>query len=85
MRRLVFLLFLLLLTACGAAVAPQDAAPQTEEAMTAEGGMSGAAVKAEAGFTPATTAAAAGVVRSQDWTKGAPDAVITIIEYGDFQ
>ena len=29
--------------------------------------------------------AEAGVVRERDWTKGAEDPLVTIIEYGDFQ
>lgn len=30
-------------------------------------------------------AAEAGQVRERDWTKGAQDPLVTIIEYGDFQ
>lgn len=29
--------------------------------------------------------AEAGVVRERDWTKGADDPLVTIVEYGDFQ
>ena len=43
-----------------------------------------AAISAEP-ITPAETAAEAGVIRDRDWTKGAADPLITIIEYGDFQ
>ncbi|MCA9924454.1 MAG: hypothetical protein KC419_09775 [Anaerolineales bacterium] len=40
---------------------------------------------ANADFSAAATADAAGELRSHDWIKGAEDARITIIEYGDFQ
>jgi hypothetical protein len=36
-------------------------------------------------FSPSTTVTEAAEIRSQDWTKGAEDPRITIIEYGDFQ
>jgi hypothetical protein len=32
-----------------------------------------------------TTPAEAAVVREQDWVKGATEAAVSIIEYGDFQ
>ncbi len=36
-------------------------------------------------FSPARTVAEAAVVRQQDWRNGAPDPIVVIIEYGDFQ
>jgi len=38
-----------------------------------------------ADFTGATSAIAAAELRSQDWTQGAENPRVTIIEYGDFQ
>lgn len=77
MRRLFFLPLLFLLAACGAAAAPAAEIPAAEREANPAGD--------EAGFTPATSPAAAALVRPQDWIKGSPDAAITIIEYGDFQ
>jgi hypothetical protein len=86
MRRIILsLLGLLLLVACGPSSATTD--PTTSEAPTAvppQAPTLPAAQPAEAGF-PATTPEEAGVVRQRDWTKGAAEPVVTIIEYGDFQ
>jgi hypothetical protein len=95
MRKFVLLFFMfILLTACSTpeAIEPVDepadepvvgnpdvpADSETESNSEVEP-VSGAAI------TPAATAAEAGVVRERDWTKGAEDPMITIIEYGDFQ
>jgi hypothetical protein len=36
-------------------------------------------------ITVANSPQEAGVVRDRDWSKGAEDPLVTIIEYGDFQ
>lgn len=86
MRRIPLLLMsLLLLVACGPAGTP--ASPPMSEATTAVPPQEGNNQPASqvAVFTPATTPEEAGIVRPQDWVKGASDPVVTIIEYGDFQ
>jgi uncharacterized protein YcfL len=91
MRKFVTLFFMLILLAgCGAPDAVEtvdeplvensDVPLESEPESTSEV----EAVSADA-ITPAVTAAEAGILRDRDWTKGAEDPLITIIEYGDFQ
>jgi hypothetical protein len=85
MRRIVLLFIgLLLLAACGPSGTPATPA--------AGGGDSTTAVPPQASntqavpaITPATTPEEAGIVRPQDWVKGATDPIVSIIDYGDFQ
>lgn len=83
MRRMYLLLLgLLLLAACGPAGTPS--APTVNEPVTAVPPQVGVG-QAVPAITPATTPEEAGIVRPQDWVKGASDPLVTIIEYGDFQ
>jgi len=90
MRKLLLLPLLLLLVACGAPeVAETIDEPAEENAEPAA--VSEAAAEdqpaAQSGDSsiPAKTAAEAGAIRDRDWTMGAEDPLVTIIEYGDFQ
>ena len=90
MRKLLLIPLLLLLVACGAPAtsvtsdqpAGEDAEPTTVSEAPPE---SQAEMVSGDSITPAKTAAEAGVIRDRDWTKGAEDPLITIVEYGDFQ
>ncbi len=91
MRRVFLLMFLLLLlVACGAPEAaeptrePEREAPEPT-AISQDNTANPESVAAVDPITPAQTAAEAGLIRDRDWTKGADDPLITIIEYGDFQ
>lgn len=92
MRKLFLLIMLFVLAACAAPDETQtnvdavvdDADPVPTESPKAGTASRPAAVSADP-ITPAETAAEAGVIRDRDWTKGAADPLITIIEYGDFQ
>lgn len=86
MRRLIVLVLVLLLAACGGSESALDEAesgsgPQPTEAL----------VESEEGDTPAAEGVDAsglsqvGVVKERDWFKGSDDPAVTIIEYGDFQ
>lgn len=84
MRRIVLLLIgLLLLAACGPSGGPATPAAGGDSATAVPPQASGS--QAVPAITPATTPEEAGIVRPQDWVKGATDPVVTIIEYGDFQ
>jgi hypothetical protein len=90
MRKLLLLPLLLLLVACGGPTEPEIVdQPAEEDAKSTT--VSEAAPESQAEMvsadpiTPAKTAAEAGAIRDRDWTKGAEDPLITIIEYGDFQ
>ena len=94
MRKLLLLPFLLLLVACGTSGADDAVTDSADEAVAESTGptaVSEAVVEsapAEASGDPITIANSpqeAGVVRDRDWTKGAEDPLVTIIEYGDFQ
>jgi len=66
----------------------ESAADDTGAADTAASGSSESTnppAEGDLAFTPATSPAAAGELRSRDWSEGAPEASVTIIEYGDFQ
>ena len=90
MRNLLLIPLLLFLVACGAqetadTVDEEDAGsakPTTVSEPAAES--QPPAVSADP-ITPGKTAAEAGIIRDRDWTKGAEDPLITIVEYGDFQ
>ena len=91
MRKLLLIpLLLLLLAACGTqeTAEPADEAPKdsSETEDVSESAVENEISSVSAGpITPAETVAEAGVIRDRDWTKGAEDPLITIIEYGDFQ
>ncbi len=92
MRKLFLLFMLLVLVACaapdetktGEETVVDDAGAVSSDSSKAETASRPAAVSADP-ISPAETAAEAGVIRDRDWTKGAADPLITIIEYGDFQ
>jgi hypothetical protein len=94
-KYVVLLLLMMLLVACGTSEVPEPTEPANaengaptavSESSTGEKSSSGAppAVTGDA-ITAAETAAEASVLRDRDWTKGAEDPLVTIIEYGDFQ
>ena len=100
MKRFVLLFaIMLMLAACGststetavsvtdepvkAATAVAENNSVAEEA-AAESAAPSEEVAAIANF-PATNVAEASIVRDRDWTIGADDPLVTIIEYGDFQ
>lgn len=83
MKKLFALLFVLLLAACSA-TAPNDIEPTTKP-VTADTTTTDTKPDLSLPITPAATAAEAGIARDRDWTQGASDPLITIIEYGDFQ
>jgi uncharacterized protein YcfL len=90
MRKLLLLPLILLLVACGAPAASVTLDQPAEEdaeptAVSEEASESQAEMVSGDSITPAKTAAEAGAIRDRDWTKGAEDPLITIIEYGDFQ
>ena len=90
MRKLLLLPLLLLLVACGssAAVETEDekAEKSDDTAAVSEAAPESQPVAVSADpITPAETAAEAGIIRDRDWTQGAEDPLVTIIEYGDFQ
>ncbi|MCA9968907.1 MAG: hypothetical protein KC425_01765 [Anaerolineales bacterium] len=92
MKRLLLLFAMLLLVACGAAepdefssannAAPADTAVSAPAADT---GGETAVDLADSPVQPASSPAEAAVVRSRDWTLGATEPAVSIIEYGDFQ
>jgi hypothetical protein len=91
MRKLLLIpLLFLLLVACGASEEAEPAGEAPEDnsgpADVAESEVENEAPSVSAdSISPAETVAEAGVIRDRDWTKGAEDPLITIIEYGDFQ
>ena len=90
MRKLLLIPLLLLLVACGASADPaaedQPAEEDAEQTTVSEAAPESQAETVSADpITPAKTAAEAGAIRDRDWTKGAEDPLITIVEYGDFQ
>lgn len=90
MRKLLLIPLLLLLVACGAPAASvtvdQPAGEDAESTTVSEAAPESQAEMVSGDpITPAKTAAEAGAIRDRDWTKGAEDPLITIIEYGDFQ
>ncbi len=97
MKRVIFLLMAGLLVACGGSVGETpaeavDVQPTAviEEPVSEESDAT-APESAPNNSTPATTVEIsttpeeAGIVRDQDWTIGADEPSVTIIEYGDFQ
>jgi len=89
MRKLLLLFLLLFLVACGASEATEssgeaDEGSESKAAPEAKPKSQTAAVSADP-IAPGETAAEAGIIRDRDWSKGAEDPMITIIEYGDFQ
>lgn len=90
MRRVGYLLLLLLLAACGTAnVAVPTAEPVDEAADPTSAAQANTEPESQPlsgdSPAPAQTPAEAGVIRERDWTKGTEEPLVTIIEYGDFQ
>ena len=95
MRKIWLLPFLLLLAACasGGGVPPESQQPaEPEDSSTAEESPaedtavdSAPAPPLNNEITIGANAAEAGAIRDRDWTIGAEDPLVTIIEYGDFQ
>ncbi len=90
MRKLFLLPLLLFLVACGAQETAETVNEPTDEraeptTMSEAADESQPAAVSADPVTIGKTAAEAGVIRDRDWTKGAEDPLITIIEYGDFQ
>ena len=78
-KLLLFLVLAWLAVAC-------SPAGGNESATTPGTNATGGAPEAPAfTFVPATNVAEAAIVREQDWTLGAAEPKITIIEYGDYQ
>lgn len=97
MKKLFLILLLALLVACGQSVgeretavttsAPTTAVPATQPATpveTDEPADTAPPVESDT-FPVAGTVAEASQVRPSDWTKGAVNPLVSIIEYGDFQ
>jgi len=90
MRKLWLLPFLILLAACAAGGGGPIESPEN-----ADGDNSSPATETPPEVAPAEplnneitigkNPTDASVVRDRDWTKGAEDPLVTIIEYGDFQ
>lgn len=81
---LISLLLLMVLAACGGAAVEQlpiSDATDDPEAPAAVGDNAGATSEDTADVTESDPRQ----VRDRDWTKGATDPLITVIEYGDFQ
>ncbi|MDX1414667.1 MAG: hypothetical protein R3293_10785 [Candidatus Promineifilaceae bacterium] len=95
MRKIWLLPFLLLLVACasGGGVPPEsqqvaepEDPPVAEESPTEDTAPESAPVQAlNNDISIGANAVEAGLIRDRDWTQGAEDPLITIIEYGDFQ
>ncbi len=101
MRKIWLLSILFLLAACqaggGAPTESQtNTEPETDESTTTSDSASGSdsedapVVVAPSNplnndITIGENPAQASVVRARDWTKGAEEPLVTIIEYGDFQ
>ena len=89
MRKFLLLPFLLLLVACGSSGADDavtDSADEAAAGSTSPTAVAEAVVQASGDpITIAKSPQEAGEVRDRDWTKGAEDPLVTIIEYGDFQ
>lgn len=72
--------------AVAAPTAAVEEETQPADTETAGEGVEAAPDEAEAaGAETAITPEEAGVIRERDWSKGAEDPAVTIIEYGDFQ
>ena len=96
MKRILLLFaIMLMVAACGStsdeptkpatAVAENNSvAEDAPEETAAESAAPSEEVAAIANF-PATNVAEASIVRDRDWTIGATDPLVAIIEYGDFQ
>jgi hypothetical protein len=75
------LLFLLFLASCGAAE-PDTAVTSPNDSADSGNGETAVSIPS---FTPAQNVADAAQLRPEDYTHGAAEPVVTIIEYGDFQ
>lgn len=95
MRKIWLLPFLFLLAACAAGGGAPTESQQSAESYSSNstGDSPSETVPAQSvpvqelnnDITIGTNPAEAGVVRERDWTEGAEDPLVTIIEYGDFQ
>lgn len=94
----ILIILLLLLAACGSAQPPAgEQSGQSADNFATEGNPTAEspaespaetpapAIGQGTAVFPATTPAEAAIVRPQDWTLGAANPIVTIIEYGDFQ
>lgn len=89
-RLLLTLLFALFLAACSGVSVPEveqnaDATAVPPESPEQEAETGGDATAVDTSADTATTPEEAGIVRDRDWSLGAEDPLVTIIEYGDFQ
>ena len=97
MRKLLWMLPLALLMACGAAptelVPPETnanantAVSTTNDSAATTSGETSILMSATDldNFAPASSIPEASETRAQDWRKGSTDPLVVIIEYGDFQ
>jgi hypothetical protein len=84
---IVWLVGLSLLAACGPATARESGrTPEAADALANESAAATAPAATAGEEGPqAEVLAAASQVRQSDWTEGAEEPAVTIIEYGDFQ
>ena len=94
MRKFLILpLLLLLLVACGSAAESEPTTGEETPAAIQESGSSAeekptvdnSAQTNKASVNTGSTPEEASIVREQDYSKGAEEPTVTIIEYGDFQ
>jgi len=96
MRKIWLLPFLILLAACASGGGAPTEGQNTESEPEGQANLddspteSAPVESAPAGnlnndITISSNPADAGNIRERDWTKGADDPLVTIVEYGDFQ
>jgi hypothetical protein len=95
MRKIWLLPFLFLLVACASGGGAPSETQQNAESESPKAAEESVNESVSMDNAPAETLnneiaigenpVTAGVIRDRDWTKGAEDPLVTIIEYGDFQ
>lgn len=86
MRVLIFSVFALLLSACSGTMATPTVAVEATELPTAAASLPEfACTSVTSAGQDARTNSPLGEVQDTDWVRGRTDAVVTLIEYGDFQ